>query len=447
MKHNYTKFVAFALLGLATNGYTQTSFDYTGSIQTYTVPANVYAIEIDATGAGGGAGSAPISGTAGAGTQMVGTFNVVPGQELKVLVGQQGGNGTFVGGGGGGTFVWDDATEDLWIAAGGGGGGGATDGASGNESALDASTDENGIDGAGYGAGAGAAGEGGSVPPSATYASGGAGWNSNGSDGTTHGCTSNSTGGQRPLDGGLGGLGGGSGESIAPGGFGGGGGGNARCGAVGGGGGGGYSGGGAGGEIISGEYNAGGGGGSFNAGENQDNTAGIGTANGQVIITEVCKPIEISMVTTDEFLGGDATATVSASGGSETFTYDWDNDGTGDFDDMATITGLTAGTYTVVVKDESICDDITEMVIIDSQVGIAENEMDVEIYPNPTTNWINLTVNGTFIYEVVGLDGGVLLTGTAFNTQKIDLGDFATGTYIINIRAANKTKTVAVVKQ
>ena len=248
----------------------------TQGIQEWTVPqTGSYTIE----GYGSEGGSNNSSGTPGGGARMRGVFSLQVNQILKILVGQQGDNGTYIGGGGGGTFVWiSGETSVPLIAAGGGGGAGLTN----NINGIDAPTSNNGTNCNGGSSGAGSNGSGGVEPSSShtSHTAGGAGWLSNGNNGSTHGCSSNSTGGTKPLSGGTGGTGGGSAGS---GGFGGGGGGNARCGAVGGGGGGGYSGGGGGYEPPS--FPGGGGGGSYNSGSNQSNTAGAREDHGQVIIT------------------------------------------------------------------------------------------------------------------------------------------------------------------
>ncbi|HEX2901369.1 MAG TPA: hypothetical protein VHS96_16765, partial [Bacteroidia bacterium] len=101
----------------------QTTFNYTGSIQTYTVPIGVTSITIDASGAQGGGSN---GGAGGLGARMTGTFAVSPGQVLSIVVGQQGllqvgGNTQNSSGGGGGTFVYG-AGPTLLVAAGGGGG-------------------------------------------------------------------------------------------------------------------------------------------------------------------------------------------------------------------------------------------------------------------------------------------------------------------------------------
>lgn len=263
------------------------TYDYTGSEDTLALPAGSLFAIVEAIGAAGGVGmgAADRTGDAGLGASVVGRFDFTPGETLRVMVGGQGASADFVGGGGGGSFVWDDTTDELLFAAGGGGGAGYTDGAVTNIDGVDASIGEDGTHGTGLTTGGGVAGGGGTAPSDAMdYASGGAGWLSDGADGTVHGCTFDSTGGQTPLAGGAGGQGGGSASSAANGGYGGGGGSNARCGAVGGGGGGGYSGGGCGGEAVSSEYGGGGGGGSYNGGSHQSNTPAVGSGDGQITV-------------------------------------------------------------------------------------------------------------------------------------------------------------------
>ncbi|PPK88585.1 putative secreted protein (Por secretion system target) [Neolewinella xylanilytica] len=55
------------------------------------------------------------------------------------------------------------------------------------------------------------------------------------------------------------------------------------------------------------------------------------------------------------FAGQDGEVLVTASGGRAPFSYDWDADGTGDFDDAAIASGLAAAQYDVRVKDSTGC--------------------------------------------------------------------------------------------
>jgi hypothetical protein len=653
-------------ISIATFSWSQTTYDYTGGLQTYTVPPGVTSIEISAEGAEGGVGDMVLMtpGISGKGALMQGNFTVTPGDVLTIMVGEQGGSAEHVGGGGGGTFVWIDATDELLIAAGGGGGGGKrTSGDLSNIDGVDATTTESGTNGNGLPNGGGVDGNGGTTPSVTNKASGGAGWNTNGSNGSTHGCSSNSNGGQTPLSGGAGGTGGGDAGYIANGGYGGGGGGNARCGAVGGGGGGGYSGGGAGGEVVSTNFAGGGGGGSYNIGTDQVNSAGGGTGNGQVIITELCAEIEVDVTdeviclgesftldaeglgvitwdggvengepftpdetgvftytatsddggdcgfsidievlelpevtasvdedeicigesivltgggadeyewfpieiedgedytpevgeytytvigtddetgcentaevdvtvydlpevtatatdeeiclgesvtlngvgattyvwdpeeedgveftpdatgttvytvegtddhgcsndatiditvyealeitytSTDEIFGSDGEIDITVIGGNPDYSYDWDNDGTGDFDDTEDLTGLTCGTYVVVVMCDAGC-TATETIEVGCQVGIDElNGLEVSVYPNPASEFVTISLEGTFNYTLSTIGGDVVINGNGYNTEEISLNNLAKGIYMINIFAGDQSSVIKLVKE
>ena len=239
-------------------GPAATAFAYTGAVQTYTVPAGVTTVLVDARGAQGGTG-APFGNVqpGGNGAQVRAILTVTPGQVLQIRVGGMGGytagggaaggyngggNSPAAGGsGGGGTDVRSSGgtlTDRLVVAAGGGGGGyggGNWPGGAGGA--------PTGGDGAGY------------VP------GGGATQTAGGTSGGTLGGTNGALG-----TGGSGGFSGGAG-----------------------GGGGGYYGGGG------GEYGAGGGGGSSwvtpTGGTVAGMTAGVNAGNGSLTITPTTAPV------------------------------------------------------------------------------------------------------------------------------------------------------------
>ena len=113
-----------ALVASAALGTAQTSpqtFNYTGGQQTFTVPAGVTMITIQAKGAQGG--TAILStGTPGKGGSVTATIPVTAGESLHVFVGGQGRNGQFSGSGGSGGFNGGGAGHAV-----SGGGGGASD--------------------------------------------------------------------------------------------------------------------------------------------------------------------------------------------------------------------------------------------------------------------------------------------------------------------------------
>jgi uncharacterized protein YjdB len=138
-------FLGAILLGSSLSAGAQVTFNFTGSMQTYTVPAGVTSVSIDAKGGCGGGAyvSSATTGPVSLGGRVVCTLTVTPGDVLQIRVG--GGamlpsNGSynpggFNGGGVGGSYAnagggaSDVRTSggglaDRLVIAGGGGGGG-----------------------------------------------------------------------------------------------------------------------------------------------------------------------------------------------------------------------------------------------------------------------------------------------------------------------------------
>lgn len=311
-------------------------YNYTGQIDTFVVPSCVSQIRITSKGAEGGYNSS--SGVLpGKGASITGTFNVLPGDSILILVGEQpssgGGNG-----GGGGSFVVRTNMIPLVIAGGGGGSAEGTD--SFNKHGNITQTGGNGAAGGGMG---GSSGNGGSIGSSGFQSGAGGGFFTDGSNGWV-----SNTGGLSFLNGGSGGTA----NANARGGFGGGGSGSSY---VVGGGGGGYSGGGSG-SNSAGPGGVGGGGGSYNGGipPIADST-GVRSGHGIVII-EVIPSSPSSIVLSDSVLqtiscydSSDAIIQLYASGGiGDPFTFNFNGNG---YSPDSIYSSLTAGTYWFTAMD------------------------------------------------------------------------------------------------
>lgn len=114
----------------------QVTFDFTGDVQTYTVPDCVYGLQIDLKGAEGAPTANGCLG--GQGGRITGILSVTPGETINIYVGGKpadfspgfnggGQGGATTGGGGGASDIRIGGTNlsnRVVIAAGGGGGGG-----------------------------------------------------------------------------------------------------------------------------------------------------------------------------------------------------------------------------------------------------------------------------------------------------------------------------------
>ncbi len=353
MKHNKITFILsviiFIFVGKNLTAQVVKTFSYTGSLQTWTVPC-INSVTITAFGAAGGTSNyqnlGPYPG--GSGAEIVGTFTVVAGNVLDIMVGQKGAIDNE-GSGGGGSFIWNSSNSNKLMIAAGGGGGSYSVETGGNGSADSIPTAGAGYDGGSAPGGVGGnGGSGGTCAGSYSGGGGGAGWISNGGTGASCGGYAGGAGGSTPLSGGAGGLYNvvNSCAKSATGGYGGGG--ASTC--YGGGGGSGYNGGGGATGFNTG-WNAGGGGGSYNIGTNQTNLAGIDTGNGIVIIayyTDTVGSVSGHLISGVSCFGGsNGTVCGIVVGSSPVYTYSWTPKG-GNRD---TATGLSVGTYTITVHD------------------------------------------------------------------------------------------------
>ena len=122
-----------------------------------------------------------------------------------------------------------------------------------------------------------------------------------------------------------------------------------------------------------------------------------------------------------------------------------------------TLNGQTysqSGTYTQTLTSQNGCDSIITLNLSISGVGIGEDEMKFDFYPNPTNGmvYVSATNNaGTFNYEVTDANGRVIATAVnAINgaaTTSIDLSKVETGVYFIRLSNTTSDKVYRVVVQ
>lgn len=405
----------FGVFALACTGnlWSQTqTFEFTGGIQTFTVPCGVDSIYIQTWGAQGGAGDVGASvpgGNGGLGAYAAGAISVIEGDVINIFVGGQGatptggfngganGGSTNAGGGGGATDIriLGNAESDRILTAGGGGGGGRG-GCEGS-----AGTSGSGGDGGAGGGGIGL--NGGDSPTSGGVAGGGQGGNfgaiSGGAGNAGSGC-----GGFLGAPGGTTSTGtgasGGAGQSCCcfsnpsiPGGGGGGGG------QIGGGGGGGGS---AGTTGCSGNDKGGGGGGGggtnyFGGVSTGVDSLGVRLGNGIVIISWADPTPTIASITAPEDMCVSDTITITCTQSINATTHNWTVSGdltiiSGQGTTTITVTG-NAGTGSVFVQGENVCG-----------AGINSDIITVTIFALPTVE-ANTTASAVCAGESVTLTG------------------------------------------
>lgn len=352
----YLALFAFVFL-LHALGFGQVCQTYnTPGTYSFTVPAGVTSVTANVWGAGGGgghsdggdSGSSGAGGGGGGGGFRTGTFTVVPGQTITVVVGAGGAGGeedddSGIAGGN------SSATYGSAITAFGGGGGAA---ATSNSSPGAGGTGGGGTGGSGgYNGGNGANG----TSSSGGGGGGGAGDANNGANGTvTTGGAGGATGG------GNGGNGGTSGNQGSDG-------------------------------LT---YGGGGGGTGDNASNSESGGAG---ANGAVILCWSCTPINLNVSVTNVSCPGGTNGAIdlTVSAGTSPFSYDWSNNGAQNPDtDPQDLSGLGAGTYTVTVTAADGCTATTSATVSQPAV-ISITKTTTNILCNgASTGQIDISVSG-----------------------------------------------------
>jgi hypothetical protein len=155
------------------------------------------------------------------------------------------------------------------------------------------------------------------------------------------------------------------------------------------------------------------------------------TASTSVTITE---PTALSLTTTstDEMMGMDGTATVTVSGGTPNYMYYWMPGGS----TMASISGLAAGTYSVMVLDANGCGDTLE-VVVGSQVSLDEAGLtSIVLYPNPSATTITVSNSASTIIDNVRVftSEGRLVFEFALGGNEsriLDISSWSPGRYVL----------------
>ncbi len=130
---------------------------------------------------------------------------------------------------------------------------------------------------------------------------------------------------------------------------------------------------------------------------------------------------------------------LSVSGGTPEYQFDWDNDGTGDFDDPEDLEISESGIYTVVVKDANGCTTTHRNEAIINHVKLLFSNQDFELNPNPNQGIFTLelaNVNTSSKIDIYNAQGKRVYSQD-INQQKteIALKQFPSGTYFLRLNS------------
>lgn len=165
-----------------------------------------------------------------------------------------------------------------------------------------------------------------------------------------------------------------------------------------------------------------------------------GASNDSIMVTVIsCDTNFVVSADTVSTSGSNGSINLTVSGGTPPYTYDWNIDGTGDFDDSKDLSGLSEGYYSVTVKDSNACLTSLSNIKIDSVMisGLLslKNKLQTKIYPNPNEGNFNIEfdeIQKQISIKIFDLSGKTMFENNYKNVEtiKIDV-ELTNGMYIL----------------
>jgi len=115
------------------------------------------------------------------------------------------------------------------------------------------------------------------------------------------------------------------------------------------------------------------------------------------------------------------------------------------FEDVIEESGIYKYSVYAKTSEGSMSAPISVLVEMDF-TGVAENQnVKINVFPNPANDMMNINVNGSFKYQLVNSLGQVVRNGKATNKAVVNVNDLNQGIYFLTITAGNQVSVQKVV--
>lgn len=172
--------------------------------------------------------------------------------------------------------------------------------------------------------------------------------------------------------------------------------------------------------------------------------SGLGVGNYSVTVTDnvgathvssivVTEPDSI-MVTEDaigpDYGTDDGFIDINVAGGTPGYSYLWSSG-----QNSKNLADLSAGTYTVTVTDSRGCEQTASFVVDNlnsvTNLSLVQN---VNIYPNPSTGIVNISMDKDWELVIINSLGQTIVAREGFGTSTIDLSNEPSGLYFAKVK-------------
>ena len=181
-------------------------------------------------------------------------------------------------------------------------------------------------------------------------------------------------------------------------------------------------------------------------------TTTVSDANGcttlnTAIVSQPAMPVIVNGTVTGS-TSNDGEVDITVTGGTSPYFFNWSNGAISE-----DLVNVGPGTYTVEVTDIKGCasSNVFTVASLTGVIDVNGNVQNLEIYPNPATQFVNVKMNGSEIQKLRVTDvlGQVVFeTDNQFSAMEINTSTLQSGTYYIQVLIGSNfvTKQLQIVR-
>ena len=173
--------------------------------------------------------------------------------------------------------------------------------------------------------------------------------------------------------------------------------------------------------------------------------ASTGCENTDSIVIMASQPTPSYVISPEQF-GNDGAIDMTVNNALPPYAFDWNNDGTGDWDDPEDLTGLAGGSFTVNIMDYIGCTE-SGVATVESYLSMDEETVYYTLYPNPAHDFLMLSHPDSFQYSILDINGRLIMNGNGVDQTTIEVSDLSSGQYILVINAGDQRVSTKFVKE